>query len=123
MTMNLELRYRLWRLSRMANPSGAFEKRLSAELREKTGHSLWWMPIGRIAAGVASLTLAVSGGTAVYAYTSDTVTPEHPLYMVRQTLERAEVSASFTAARRELVLRKNQARHERQLNTVRSRTK
>ena len=90
-------------------------------MREKTGHTLWWVPVGRILAAIGSLTLVVGGATGVYAYTSDNVMPNQLLYPVRQAIERAQVEATFTPAQRAAVKANIQARHQHQLEMMQQR--
>ncbi len=122
MDMELSLRYRLWRLRRAADPSAGFSRALEATLRGKTGHPLWWLPLGRIAAAMTSLTLLGASGASVYAYSSDAVTPDHPLYGLRTAVEQAELKVSFGAQSRQAVLDKQRARHERALELLRLRS-
>lgn len=114
--MKWMLYYRLWQIRRAASPSVAFSARLQADLKQRTGHITWWIPIGRLAAGVASLSIIVSGATGVYAYSSDAVTAEHPLYGVRNMLEQIELKTTVQAKNREIILQKHRLRHERSVN-------
>ena len=113
-------RFRLWRLSREARPSRAFVSRLETVLREEIGISFWWISLKRFLVSATSAFLLLGAMTCVYAYTSDDVLPNHPLYALRQTVEHVELSTSITAARREVVLRKNKLRHYQELKRLQS---
>lgn len=55
-------------------------------------------------AGVSfGLALSLAGGTGAYAYSSDEVLPQHPLYSVRMALEQAELTLPQSDQQRETV--------------------
>lgn len=108
---NWMLARKLDRIGRRANPDREFvralERRISANLGKKRHLSTAF----RLAAGsLAGMTL-LFGSTAAYAYTSDDVLPDHPLYPLRETIEQAEDALAPTpqiraAVRLNLVQRK-----------------
>ncbi len=81
-------------MGKRADPRPAFARAMRADLIVK-GYlprhpSLRrWMVRHAAAASIILTTMAV-GATGAYAYSSDEVLPDHPLYPVRQTLERIE---------------------------------
>lgn len=81
---------RLERLGRRANPDPAFVRALELRLRQemKPQPRLWtsW----RGAVGFATTAVLLLVGTGGFAYSAESVLPEHPLYPLRQALERVE---------------------------------
>lgn len=85
---------KLDRIGRKANPDAAFVRSLKQRIvgKPRSVVSHWKKAaVGSITS--ASLLLL---GTGAFAYSSDVVLPDHPLYPVRQTLEKVEVKLSFT---------------------------
>jgi hypothetical protein len=112
--MNWLIERKLNKISKKAGPSSAYVTRLERTLRTQSGHSLRWIEWKRVA--IASLTgfsLLVSG-TGVYAYTSDEVLPDHPLYDLRQEIESAEERIAVTPALKFEVIEKHLRRKERE---------
>lgn len=118
MSMKWTLYYQFWQIRRAASPSASFSARLESDLKQRTGHMMWWIPIGRIAVGLVSVSILVSGATGVYAYNSDTVTLGHPLYGVRNMLEQVELKTALQAKNRENILQKHRLRHERSIRRL-----
>ncbi|KAA0207016.1 hypothetical protein EDM68_00275 [Candidatus Uhrbacteria bacterium] len=117
--MNPFVRYRLWKIARRAKPDAAFVAHLAsriAQLGSARSPVSWLGAYGFRFAGVAMLVLAVLGGTAGYAYASDAVLPDHPLYPVREYVEGMEERAARTAEAKAQVQRKHL---ERKLEEVR----
>jgi hypothetical protein len=94
--MNWFLRYRLNKISKKAEPSRNFVFQLEKALKKEIGHPLWWMQWSKTAASVACVSMALGSGTGVYAYSSEEVVPEHPLYGVREQIEQVETKLAFS---------------------------
>jgi hypothetical protein len=60
----------------------------------------------RPVAGMLTVAAVMGAGTSVYAYSSEDVLPSHPLYPVRQTLERVEERIAFSNTHRANLERK-----------------
>ncbi len=89
--MDWFIAHKLHRLAQRANPERAFVRALEKNLRLQSGHQGWWLHWGRIAvSGLSVVTMAASATTA-YAYESDDVLPDHPLYALRQGVEDFEI--------------------------------
>ncbi len=97
----------LAKMSRQAAPSVAARLAIREHF-EKAGY-LSPIPSSRVLmrweAVVASITLIVSlsGGTVAYAYASDEVLPDHPLYALRSRIEQVEAKLAFTEEKKERV--------------------
>ncbi len=100
--MDLKTRYNLWKLKRAANPSVAFKatlrKNLNIAWNAKYGGKMPWYQTGmaRVATSFAMVTLLLSGGGGVYAYTSPEVTEGSALYSVKQVIETVEEITKIT---------------------------
>lgn len=84
---------KLNRIARRADPSHAFIVALEKRFRggRPTHTTMWKVAMTSMtSAGVLFL------GTGTYAYASENVVPDHPLYGVRQTIEQAESALAFT---------------------------
>lgn len=88
--MRLPLRYLLYRMSRLASPDRQFVRSWNQALI-KAGYlpspRFSFLSIGKTATACLGVMLSLVGGTVVYAYNSDQVLPDHPLYPVRSTIE------------------------------------
>ncbi len=125
--MNLiPLSWRLKRLSQTATPSREFALRLQSTLRER-GAFASPRPVPRSSFGLASLRFAgvalclvvlLGTGTGAYAYTSDEVLPDHPLYPVRQSIENTEEVLAITPAWKERVRKKHLARKHKEIQRM-----
>lgn len=109
-------RYQLWKISRRAKPDAEFVARLEQALRErgalKQGMSLFAF---RMAVAACAVVLVLSG-TTTYAYASETVLPNHPLYRLREAVESLQESAALSAESKAEVQRQLV---ERRLNEIR----
>lgn len=116
--MNPLIRYRLWRISGRANPDAAFLARLECAMRGRgaLGAARRAIPVRRLATAACAVTLALGVGTSAYAYASDDVLIEHPLYPLREAIEAIEERAAPTAAAKAAVRRKHL---ERKLEEIR----
>jgi hypothetical protein len=121
--MNLILEYKLKRLGRRGKPSKAFVDALQQKLIDK-GASVIPVKAGvqpvlmRFAAAALSIVILFSVGTSAYAYSSDEVTPDHPLYGVRQTVESAEEAIAVTPAWKERVRQKHLIRKQKEIERM-----
>jgi hypothetical protein len=110
------IHFKLWQLSRRAQPDAAFVARLDAALRERGAF------VGKVGlfafrmAGAACALVLVLGGTTTYAYASESVLPDHPLYSLRETVESLEASTALSTEAKASVQRKLL---ERRLNEIR----
>ncbi|MCC6563421.1 hypothetical protein IT087_00845 [Candidatus Uhrbacteria bacterium] len=110
-------RYKLWKMSRRAQPDAAFVARLETTLRERGAiGSRRVSPLFRMAAAACAVVLVLGGSTASYAYASESVLPDHPLYPLRETVESMEETAALSAEAKAAVQRKFV---ERRLNEIR----
>ena len=121
--MRWQLSRALARLSRRVNPSRDFVVSLHRRL-EDAGYlapTVRRTPVWKLCgAGVLAL-LLVFIGTGSYAYASDDVLPDHPLYPLRQTIERAELELApiVTRTPKEKTQAKMLARRVKELQLVR----
>jgi len=90
--MNLLTRYRLWTISRRAAPDAKFLKMMDARFLAKHAVSFAM----RLSASLAALVLSLGLGTSAYAYSSDDITPDHPLYPIRTAVENVEETVAVT---------------------------
>lgn len=119
--MNPILEYKLKRLGRHGKPSKAFVDALQQKLIEKGASPkrvAFAMPVMRFAAAALSVVLLFSVGTSAYAYSSDEVTPDHPLYGVRQTVESVEEAVALTPAWKERVRQKHLIRKQKEIERM-----
>ena len=123
MMMRRQLSRALARLSRRADPSRDFIASLHKRL-EDTGYlapAVRRAPVWKLCgAGLLAL-LLVFIGTGSYAYASDDVLPDHPLYPLRQTIEQAELNLSpmVTHAPKEKIQAKILARRLKEIKIIR----
>lgn len=119
----IPISWRLKLLSRKAAPRPEFERELRLKLLERgLGATPTRIPFYMRTAGViASIVLVFGAGTATYAYTSDDVLPEHPLYPIRQSVEDAEGALALTPRMRDRIARKHLARKVREIEVLKRR--
>jgi len=121
--MQWQLSRALARLSRRADPARDFVVSLHRRL-EEAGYlapAVRRPPVWKLCgAGVLAL-LLVFIGTGSYAYASDDVLPDHPLYPLRQTIENAELNLSpmVTHAPKEKIQAKILARRLKEIKIIR----
>lgn len=94
--MNWFVKWKLHKISIKANPDAAFVLRLEKELVSRIGVTTPWLTWGRMAVSTACIITVLGSGTGAYAYTSDEVVPDHPLYGMRQTIENVEMKLATT---------------------------
>ena len=111
------IRYTLWKLARRARPDAAFVARLASRFtpRKLANFAL------RLGASTTALILSLGFGTSAYAYTSDDVTPDHPLYAVRTAMENIEVAAAVTPDMKAAVQRKMVTRRLHEIRVIEAR--
>lgn len=90
--MNWLLERKLNKLGRHANPDPRFKGILEKRLKKDVGHPAWWIHTWRWVVGATTVATVIGSGTAVYAYSSDKVLPNHPLYGIRTSIETVEES-------------------------------
>lgn len=90
------LQRKLQKIAKKAEPSRDFVLQLEKTLKQDIGHPFWWMQWSKVAASLACTSVVLGSGTGVYAYTSDDVLPEHPLYGVREQIEQVETKLAFS---------------------------
>lgn len=96
MPWNLERN--LKNLSTKVDPDPRFVSGLERRLKLELGHPLWWLKARVWIVTLVSLVTIAGSVTGVYAYSSDDVTPDHPLYGLRQTIESVETATALTPA-------------------------
>jgi hypothetical protein len=72
----------------------------------------------RFAAAALSIVLVFGIGASAYAYSSEEVTPDHPLYGLRQAVEVAEEAIAVTPAWKERVIKKHLERKQREIQRM-----
>lgn len=97
MNMDWLTEWRLKRLAGRANPDPGFTRALQKTLRTMdAGHKLFWINWRKLTS-VSILTVLVAGSaTSVYAYSSNDVLPDSPLYPVREAIENVESATATT---------------------------
>lgn len=112
--MNLFTRYRLWTISRRAVPDAAFVARMNARFAPPRVVNFAY----RFAAAGSALVLSLGLGTTAYAYSSDDVTPEHPLYPVRSAVENVEEAVAVTPTLKQAVQKQLVQRRLREVQVL-----
>jgi hypothetical protein len=97
-------------IRRRSAPRRCFETELRKELVPLTTHHSPFAIFLRPSIVAASLVTVLCTGTAAYAYVSEDVLPDHPLYPVRESIERIEEVIAPTADVRATVEVKHAAR-------------
>jgi hypothetical protein len=114
---NWFIQRKLERIGKRADPDKDFVFSLKKSLIQRAVAKSSWISSWKLAVGSITSISFILAGTGVYAYTSDDVLPDHPLYPIRETIERVEEAATFTKARNVQVKLKNLQRkiHEQEL--------
>jgi len=112
--MNLITRYRLWTISRRAAPDAKFLNMMDARFLSKRAMSYAM----RLSASLAALVLSLGLGTSAYAYSSDDITPDHPLYPIRTAVETVEETVAVTPALKQAVQTKMVQRRLREVQVL-----
>lgn len=109
------LRYHFFRLAKRASPSQDFLDRLETKLFPRIDlvmvHRLRWM---RFAVVPALIVVTILSGTGVYAYSSDTILPDHALYPLRQGVEGLTVQVAAVTGLKDRVRIRQIERHARE---------
>jgi hypothetical protein len=118
------LKRQLKNLSERSSPDRRFVLRLERSLRAQTGHPVWWVQGWKYAVAASSIALVACSATGVYAYTSDDVLPDTPLYTVRQGIEQVEQVAAVTPEQKTAVQLKMLQRrfHEQEVIAAKHKT-
>lgn len=109
--------YQLKRLAREAKPDTMFMRDLERRFVQRDVSILlsWRMKTATIVASVCSCLLVT---TSVYAYTSDNVLPDNPLYPLRESLEETETILAVTPQARVNVQLKQARRRLREASLI-----
>ena len=116
--MNPILAYKLKRLGRRGKPSKDFVDHLGMQFvgqKAENIHRPFSVFAFRLTASLVIIVLLFGASTSTYAYASDEVTPDHPLYGVRQTIETVEEVVSITPARKQVVRKKHLERKQKEI--------
>lgn len=111
------IRYKLWKISKRAQPDAAFVARLGSRFAPQRAPMMIW----RMASATLAIVLLLSGGTSAYAYSSDEVLPDHPLYGLRETVESVEEKVAITQDSKQAVQRKLLQRRLKEIQIMRQR--
>ncbi|MCK9361604.1 DUF5667 domain-containing protein [Patescibacteria group bacterium] len=114
-------RYELWKISRRARPDAAFVERLASRFTPERAVRFAYRTTLRIAAAACAFVLVLGGSTASYAYASESVLPDHPLYPLRETVESLEESTALNAEAKTAVQRKFVERRLKEIRIMRDR--
>ncbi|OGL74121.1 hypothetical protein A3E39_03005 [Candidatus Uhrbacteria bacterium RIFCSPHIGHO2_12_FULL_60_25] len=109
------IRQNLKRLSRLAEPRPAFQRALRKELVVPRP---WFVAVLKPAFATVSIVTMLGAGTATYAYTSDDVVPDHPLYPIREQVERVEEAIAVTPAKKAAVKIKQLKKRVREMEIM-----
>jgi hypothetical protein len=124
--MSWQIERNLKKIGRRAAPDQETALAIRRTL-ERAGYlptrGLAFLPALRTAAASLGILLTFGSGTAVYAYNSDNVLPDHPLYAVRQQIEDVEESLAPSPERREQVRLKRLQRRMREIRLLRLKEK
>jgi hypothetical protein len=120
---NWLLERKLKKLGHKADPDPAFLRALEKQLKQKSGHGAWWIQGWKFALGGVTAVSLLSGATGVYAYSSDDVTPDHPLYGVRTTIEDVEMTLATTPEQKARVKINHLERRVHEQKTLQSKHK
>ena len=116
--MNFILKHKLTKLAQKADPNRDFVSALEKHLKSEVDHPLRWVqPWKWMVGGMMALSL-VGSATGVYAYTSDDVLPDHPLYGLRQTIEHVEETVAVTPQLKQSVQQKHLERRKKEQKIV-----
>ena len=118
--MNWLIERKLNRLSKSARPNRVFKVELRRELVGSFGTNPLLGHVLKPAIASLTLVVALGAGTGVYAYNSDDVIPDHPLYGVREGIEGIESSiATHDPSALAATERKHLARRMREIERMR----
>ncbi|HWQ99711.1 MAG TPA: DUF5667 domain-containing protein [Candidatus Methylomirabilis sp.] len=112
------LKWKLHRLSRRADPDPAFQAALKKALLARIAPRPWYAIIMKPIAATVSVATMLGAGTAAYAYTSDDVLPDHLLYPVREQVERMEQAVASSPEKRAAVQLKQLKKRTREMEMM-----
>lgn len=115
--MNPILEYKLRRLGRHGKPSKDFVARLGTRFSEQKAINYSFYT-ARLTTAFGLVLIILGIGTSTYAYASDEVTPDHPLYGIRQVVEQAEETVAITPAWKERVVKKHLERKQKEIVNI-----
>lgn len=121
--MNWLLERKLKNLGKNADPEPRFVRALERRLRVEVGHPLWWIQGWKIALGSITAVSLIGSGTGVYAYTSNDVLLDHPLYGLRTTIEKVETKLARTPEQRSQIRVKHLARRVKEQSLLQAQHK
>jgi len=121
--MNIFLSHKLRRIGRRAKPSKVFVNALEQKLLNKNAaftqeKTILQPMMMRFASVALSVVIMFGMGTSVYAYSSEDVLPDHPLYGLRQAMEVAEEKTAMTPAWKERVVKKHLERKQKEIQRM-----
>lgn len=119
--MNWFLKHKLEKMGQEGDPSPEFVRSLEMKLRAEIGHPVWWIRWPKVATAACSIVMLAGSGTGAYAYNSDEVLPDHPLYAVRQGIEQVEERVAFTPKMKERFRTQIKKRREREKTLLEAR--
>jgi ribonuclease P protein component len=115
------IRYKLWKMSKRAQPDAAFVARLATRFAPQQPTRSAHLATVKFATAACAIVLLLSGGTSAYAYSSDEVLPDHPLYGLRETVESVEEKVAITQDSKQAVQRKLLQRRLKEIRSMRQR--
>lgn len=117
------IRYKLWKMSRRAKPNALFVAGLGSKFAGQKSQVAKGSSATfdfRLASAAAAIILILTGGTATYAYASESVLPDSPLYPLREAVEVIEEKIAISPESKAVVQRKLV---ERRLGEIRNMNK
>lgn len=114
---------KLNKIGQRSNPDRKFVHALEKKILGRMATPSRMARLLRVATGSIASTIMLCAGTGAYAYTSDVVLPTHPLYSVRQAIEKTEDVLAFTPEKKADVRLRHARRrlHERFLLEIHER--
>jgi hypothetical protein len=113
------LERRLRSVQAKADPQAAFVASMRAGFMQRIQPTPWYAKAGmRYGSVAATMVLTFGAGTGAYAYTSDTVLPDHPLYPLREELEHLELRLQPRAEVKARIMVKHAERRVRELELL-----
>lgn len=108
------IRYILWKISRRARPDAKFLATMQTQFAPKRVIRFAW----RLSAAMSALVLSLGLGTSAYAYGSEEILPDHPLYPLREAVETVEERVVRTPALKSAIQRKHLERKLKEVQKV-----
>ncbi len=120
------IRYKLWKMSRRAQPDVLFVAGLEKTFAKRKAQSaigaksVFTLYALRFTSAAVAIVLILGGSTTTYAYASESVLPNSPLYPLREAVEIVEEKVAISPASKAAVQRKLV---ERRLGEIRKMSK